>query len=216
MRDISRDANSFDFLIIFVHVCKKVYDSCCKQVVLSDLMSNQGHLMTIPADVRPIADFIVSYPGGMVPAWESAGVQSGLDLGLLSRWRRAIEFREPRGKPEIVATEVWLTLTPLGAELMGVRLIERTVMRGVDAVEIPYWIAIGKPEPPCRLPRRRWECPVPFLHLVRDPASLDKFTDEPQSPVIPHGIRTDRKLTRREYRALRREDDERRNSSQSD
>lgn len=93
--------------------------------------------------------------------------------GLVERW--------PLAEPG----EVW-TLSPFAAaELLGVRLEERLEFHQGDVVEVPYWVELGRPEWPVRLPRSGQEFCSLAVEKAVDPSPpvdevlLDDFSGEP-------------------------------------
>jgi hypothetical protein len=65
------------------------------------------------------------------------------------------------------------TLTPYGAWLMGVHILERTTIVGEELSEDPYWAEVTKEPPPLHLPKRRHEIRWPWMDEVPDPNADD-------------------------------------------
>ncbi len=94
-------------------------------------------------------------------------ITSLVGLGLVERWTaRGIDA---------------VTLTPWGAWIMGVEIIERVKIVGDEIEEDPVWVE--KPAAPrqLRLPRRQHEVRFPWMEVFEDPLPGPEFLVDEES-----------------------------------
>jgi hypothetical protein len=86
----------------------------------------------------------------------------------------------------------YATLTPYGAEQLGVELRERRWIKWVHQagyhermlIEEPYWVRIGRPQRAFVLPGQARQCGLDYPELVPDPAEGPEYlVDEEGSPI---------------------------------
>lgn len=66
-----------------------------------------------------------------------------------------------------------VTLTPFGAWLLGVHILERTTIVGEELEETPYWAELDREPAPLHLPKRRHEVRWPWMDELPDPDAVD-------------------------------------------
>ncbi len=88
--------------------------------------------------------------------------------------------------------EMQITLTPYGASVMRVHIIERLCVIGEELEEDPFWIDIIREASSVVLPKRRHEIRWPWMDELPDPKSLRKsgevMRDEDGEPVKVLGM----------------------------
>jgi hypothetical protein len=108
----------------------------------------------------------------------SEAIEELISLGLAARW----------GEPWIGhLPEDRVTLTPFGAWLLDVHILERTTIDGEDLSEDPYWAETSQEPRSIHLPRRHHEVRCPWMDELPDPKSLRKsgevMRDDEGEPV---------------------------------
>lgn len=93
------------------------------------------------------------------------------EAGMVIRWATDIGGHDLEGGP-------YVTLTPWGAEQLGVELRERHCVRWVHEpdhhervlIEEPHWVKAGLPQRSFVLPRQAQQCGLEYPELVPDPS----------------------------------------------
>lgn len=109
-----------------------------------------------------------------------------VEVGFIVQWERDAHGRELKGGP-------YITLTPWGAERLGVELRERHYVRWERHethnerffVEELYWAWVGIPQRPFVFPHQARQSSLEYPELVPDPAPGPEYlTDEDGEPIL--------------------------------
>ena len=158
-------------------------------VEIGDLTAEQRALLD--AIIRGGPDPRRALAWSLVAALELAGhavatIDGLASLDLVARWQA------PEGP--------CLTLSPYGAWLVGVHILERTTIVGEELSEDPYWAETTKEPPALHLPKRRHEVRWPWMDEVPDPTTVRRqvLEDEEGEPVKIMGqvVPIDRRLAK--------------------
>lgn len=108
-------------------------------------------------------------------AWSPLGELKAAGHGEAIQGLIALELAVMWGEPYVGhLPEDRVTLTPFGAWLLRVHILERTTINGEELSEDPYWAELDRQPSPIHLPKRRHEVRCPWMDELPDPDSVKR------------------------------------------